>query len=89
MGAPDELVKLGSYEERMAQTFGKADTVELAAEGGATILAYRMTNGHASKAAYEQADAIRVEALYPGLFGNDLKVVISASTSEPGKKSCK
>ncbi|MGN7469648.1 phage tail sheath subtilisin-like domain-containing protein [Brevibacillus sp. SAFN-007a] len=85
-GAPDELVKLGSYEERMAQTFGKADTVELAGEGGATILAYRMTNGNASKAAYEQADAIRVEALYPGLIGNDLKVVISASTSEPGKK---
>lgn len=85
-GAPDELVKLGSFEERLAQTFGKVDTVELAAEGGATILAYRMTNGTATKAAYEQADAIRVEALYPGLVGNELKVVITASTSEPGKK---
>lgn len=85
-GAPDELVKLGSYEERMAQTFGKADTVELAAEGGATVLAYRMTNGTAAKAAYEQANAVRIEALYPGLLGNDLRVVIVASTSEPGKK---
>ncbi|MFF0829201.1 phage tail sheath subtilisin-like domain-containing protein [Brevibacillus sp. NPDC003359] len=85
-GAPDELVKLGSFEERLAQTFGKVDTVELAAEGGATILAYRMTNGTATKAAYEQADAIRVEALYPGLVGNELKVTITASTSEPGKK---
>lgn len=85
-GAPDELVKLGSFEERLAQTFGKVDTVELAAEGGATILAYRMTNGTAAKAVYEQVDAIRVEALYPGLVGNELKVSISASTSEPGKK---
>lgn len=85
-GAPDELVKLASFEERIAQTFGKVDTVELAAEGGATILAYRMTNGSASKAAYEQADAIRIEALYPGLLGNELKVTIITSTSEPGKK---
>ncbi|UED75814.1 phage tail sheath subtilisin-like domain-containing protein [Brevibacillus sp. DP1.3A] len=85
-GATDELVKLGSFEERLAQTFGKVDTVELAAEGGATILAYRMTNGTAQKAAYEQADAIRVEALYPGLVGNELKVAIASSTSEPGKK---
>ncbi|WP_429845299.1 phage tail sheath subtilisin-like domain-containing protein [Brevibacillus sp. FIR094] len=85
-GAPDELVKLGSFEERMAQTFGKVDTVELAAEGGATILAYRMTNGAATKAVYEQADAVRIEALYPGLVGNELKVTITTSTSEPGKK---
>ncbi|QDS35834.1 phage tail sheath subtilisin-like domain-containing protein [Brevibacillus brevis] len=85
-GAPDELVKLGSFEERIAQTFGKVDTVELAAEGGATILAYRMTNGTATKAAYEQADSIRIEALYPGLVGNELKVTIITSTSEPGKK---
>ena len=85
-GAPDELIKLGSFDERMAETFGQVDTIELAAEGGATILAYRMTNGNAKVAAYEQPDAIKVEALYPGLLGNDLKLSIVASTSEPGKR---
>ncbi|WP_409177498.1 phage tail sheath subtilisin-like domain-containing protein [Brevibacillus fortis] len=85
-GAPDELVRLASFEERLAQTFAKVDTVELAAEGGATILAYRMTNGTATKAAYEQADSIRIEALYSGLVGNELKVTIITSTSDPGKK---
>lgn len=85
-GAPDELVKLSSFDERMAETFGKVDAVELAAEGGATILAYRITNGTATAAAYEQPDAIKVEALYPGLLGNELTLIIVSSTSEPGKK---
>lgn len=85
-GAPDELVKLGSFDERMAETFGRVDTIELAAEGGATILAYRITDGTAIAAAYEQLDAIKIEARYPGLLGNELKLIIVSSTSEPGKK---
>ncbi|RNB69862.1 phage tail sheath subtilisin-like domain-containing protein [Brevibacillus panacihumi] len=84
-GAPDALVTMSSFDERMQATFGEVDTVELAAEGGATILGYRITNGAAAAAAYEQADSIRIEALYPGLRGNDLFVTIQASTAEPGK----
>ncbi|MFA4132587.1 MULTISPECIES: phage tail sheath subtilisin-like domain-containing protein [unclassified Brevibacillus] len=85
-GAPDTLIKITSYDERVAETFGEVDTIELAAEGGATILAYRITNGNAKKAEYTQADAIKIESLYPGLRGNELKISISPSTAEPGKK---
>lgn len=85
-GAPDTMVKMTGYDERLAETFGEVDAIELAAEGGATIIGYRMTNGAAAKASYTQPDAIKIEALYPGLRGNDLKVSIAASTAEPGKK---
>ncbi|MED1954718.1 phage tail sheath subtilisin-like domain-containing protein [Brevibacillus centrosporus] len=84
-GTPDTLVKLATYEERVAETFGEVDTIELSAEGGASILGYRITNGSAVAASYEQPEALRIEALYPGLRGNDLKVTILASTAEPGK----
>lgn len=85
-GAPDTLVRMTGYDERIAETFGEVDTIELASEGGATILGYRITNGNATKAAYTQLDAIKIEALYPGKRGNDLKISIGPSTAEPGKK---
>lgn len=85
-GAPDTIVRMTGYDERVAQTFAENDVVELAAEGGATILGYRITNGNAVAAFYEQAGAVRIEALYPGHRGNDLQISISASTAEPGKK---
>ncbi|MCM3560590.1 phage tail sheath family protein [Brevibacillus borstelensis] len=85
-GAPDTMVKMTGYDERISETFGEVDVIELAAEGGATIIGYRMTNGNAVKAAYTQADAIQIEALYPGTKGNSIAVSISASTAEPGKK---
>ncbi|WP_103110792.1 phage tail sheath subtilisin-like domain-containing protein [Brevibacillus reuszeri] len=85
-GAPDTMVKVTGYDERIAETFGEVDSIELAAEGGATIIGYRMTNGNAVKAAYSQADAIKIEALYPGTKGNSITVSIATSTAEPGKK---
>ncbi len=85
-GAPDTMVRMTGYDERVAETFAENDVIELAAEGGATIIGYRVTNGAAVAASYEQPDAIRIEARYPGLRGNDLKVSISASTAEPGKQ---
>lgn len=85
-GAPDTMVRMTGYDERIKETFGEVDVIELAAEGGATIIGYRMTNGAAVAASYEQPDAIRIEALYPGLRGNDLQISISASTAEPGKQ---
>lgn len=85
-GSPDSLVKMNGFDERIAETFGEVDTIELSSEGGATVLGYRITNGNATKAVFTQAGAIKIEALYPGLRGNDLKVSIVASTAEPGKK---
>jgi hypothetical protein len=85
-GAPDTLVKMTGYDERIAETFGELDVIELAAEGGATILGYRITNGGAVAASYSQPGAIKIEARYPGLKGNDIKISISPSTAEPGKK---
>jgi hypothetical protein len=85
-GAPDTIVRMTGYDERIAETFGEVDVIELAAEGGATILGYRMTNGNAVAAFYSQAGAIKIEARYPGEKGNELKIAIAASTAEPGKK---
>ncbi|MED4749949.1 phage tail sheath subtilisin-like domain-containing protein [Brevibacillus choshinensis] len=85
-GAPDTLVKMTGYDERVAETFGEVDTIELAAEGGATVLGYRITNGSAVKASYTQVGSFKIEALYPGTKGNSLTVSIAASTAEPGKK---
>lgn len=85
-GAPDTLMRMTGYDERVVEAFGEVDTIELAAEGGATILGYRITNGTATAASYSQAGAIEIEARYPGTKGNDLKISIAASTAEPGKK---
>lgn len=85
-GAPDTIVRMAGYDERIAETFGEVDVIELAAEGGATILGYRMTNGNAVAAFYSQAGAIKIEARYPGEKGNELKIAIAPSTAEPGKK---
>ncbi|GED55557.1 phage tail protein [Brevibacillus borstelensis] len=85
-GEADAIVRMSGYEERIAETFGVVDVIELAAESGATILGYRMTNGNAVAASYSQPGAITITARYPGLVGNELKVSIADSTAEPGKK---
>ncbi|PCN44468.1 phage tail protein [Brevibacillus laterosporus] len=85
-GAPDEIIKMIGYEERIYETFGRTDALELAAESGATLLGYRMTNGKAKAASYVQAKAIRIEARYPGLIGNEISFSILPSSAEPGKK---
>lgn len=85
-GNPDTLSRMYGYDERYAETLAQVDTVELAAESGATILGYRMTNGNAKAAKYTQAGAIEISARYPGTYGNNVKVVILPSTAEPTKK---
>lgn len=85
-GRPDSLVRMSGFEERMSETFGEIDVLELAAASGATVIGYRMTDGNAKAAAYTQNNAIKIEARYPGVRGNQLKVSIAASTAEPGKK---
>lgn len=85
-GAPDTIVRMYGDEERYNETLGLVDTIELAADGGATILGYRITNGNATAAKYTQDGAVEVSARYAGTYGNNLKVVILASDAEPGKK---
>ncbi|WP_232695480.1 phage tail sheath subtilisin-like domain-containing protein [Brevibacillus daliensis] len=85
-GAPNQLVTMKGFEERIQETFGKVDTLELAAESGATILGYRMTSASATSASYTQPDSITIEALYPGTLGNQIMITIVDSTAELGKK---
>lgn len=85
-GEPDAIVRMSGYEERIAETFGLVDVMELAAESGATILGYRMTNGNAVAASYSQPGAMTITARYPGLLGNEISISIADSTAEPGKK---
>ncbi|MED1786147.1 phage tail sheath subtilisin-like domain-containing protein [Brevibacillus laterosporus] len=85
-GAPNQLVTMKGYEERTSELFGSVETVELAAEGGATIISYRITNGTEKVATYTQADSLTIESRYPGLTGNRIAISISPSSVEPGKK---
>jgi len=85
-GAPNTIVRMTGYEERYKETLGLVDTIELAAEGGATVLGYRVTNGNETAAKYVQDGAIEIAARYPGTYGNNLRVTILASSAEPGKK---
>ncbi|WP_068791895.1 phage tail sheath subtilisin-like domain-containing protein [Brevibacillus laterosporus] len=85
-GAPNQLVTMKGYEERTSELFGSVDTVELSAEGGATIISYRITNGTEKAATYTQADSLTIESRYPGLTGNRIAISISPSSAEPGKK---
>ncbi|OAJ73547.1 phage tail protein [Brevibacillus sp. SKDU10] len=85
-GAPDQVITMKGYEERVAETFGQIDILELAAEGGATVVGYRMTNGKSVAASYSQEGSIAIQARYPGLVGNELQISIKDSTAELGKK---
>lgn len=85
-GQPDAAVDLANYEERFHETAIQIDEIELAAEGGATVVSYRMTNGNAMAAKYEVVDSYRIVARYPGTRGNDFTYSIRASLAEPTKK---
>ncbi|MGO0061848.1 phage tail sheath subtilisin-like domain-containing protein [Brevibacillus fluminis] len=85
-GAPDTLIRMAGFEERVAETFGEIDVLELAAASGATVIGFRMTDANAKAASYSQNDAIKIEARYPGTRGNQLRISITASSAEPGKK---
>ncbi|MXJ74051.1 phage tail protein, partial [Escherichia coli] len=79
-GAPDQVITMKGYEERVAETFGQIGILELAAEGGATVVGYRMTNGKCVAATYSQEGSFAIEARYPGLVGNELQISIKDST---------
>jgi len=85
-GAADTMVKMAGYDERINETFGLVDEIELAAEGGATIIGYRITSGNGVAASFTFTDAGKLTALYPGTKGNEIKVSVAPSSAEPGKK---
>lgn len=85
-GAPEQAVVVAGYDERMKATLGLVDEVEMAAEGGATLVLFRITDGTAKAAKYEQANSFRIPAKYPGKEGEKFDITITDSTAEPGKK---
>jgi FlaG/FlaF family flagellin (archaellin) len=85
-GKPDFPVDMANYEERFAETAAQVDEIELAAENGATVIGYRMTDGNAAYAKFSVANSYEISALYPGTRGNDFQYSIRASVAEPSKK---
>ncbi|MGC5327104.1 phage tail sheath subtilisin-like domain-containing protein [Brevibacillus sp. SYSU BS000544] len=85
-GKPNEPVLVSGYEERMKETLGLIDSIELAAESGPTLLLYRICDSAAQTAKFTQANSFEISAKYPGLEGNKLSITVQNSTAEPGKK---
>ena len=85
-GRPDFPVDMANYEERFAETAVQVEEIELAAENGATVVGFRMTNGNAIAAKYSAANSYELSARYPGTRGNDFQHSIRPSVAEPAKK---
>ncbi len=85
-GLPNELKTVSSYDERVKETLGLVDTIELAAESGATLLLYRICDSAVKTAVFTQENSFEIPAKYPGLEGNNFTISIQASAAEPGKK---
>lgn len=85
-GTPNAVKVVTGYDERMKETLGLVDEIELAAEGGATEVLYRWTNGNEAYAKFTQPNSFEIPAKYPGTEGNNFTISIENSTAEPGKK---
>ncbi|WP_081751105.1 phage tail sheath subtilisin-like domain-containing protein [Paenibacillus sp. FSL R7-277] len=62
------------------------DELELAAENGATVIGYRVTNGSEKVAAASVEASYTIEARYPGTRGNDFEYMIRAAPVDASKK---
>mgnify|MGYP001097322959 CR=1 FL=1 len=85
-GRPNFPVDMANTAERTAETCLLVDEVELAAENGATVVGFNITNGTEKKAAIEVATNYVIEAKYPGARGNDFGRLIRKSIGDPSKK---
>lgn len=85
-GQPNQAVDMATTEERLQETGLQVDTVELAAENGATVVGYRMTNGNEKAAAFTVKGGYAIEAKYPGMRGGDFEVLIRTSVLDTSKK---
>ncbi len=85
-GAPNTAVDMADTQERTTETGLLVPVLELAAENGATVIGYRVTNGSELPAKLAVADVGTFEARYPGLRGNDFSVSIRTSLIDSSKK---
>ncbi|MEW4368629.1 phage tail sheath subtilisin-like domain-containing protein [Paenibacillus kandeliae] len=85
-GQPNMPVDMADTQERTLETGLLVPVLELAAENGATLIGYRVTNGSEKKSTLAVADGYTFEAKYPGLRGNDFEVSIRTSLIDEKKK---
>lgn len=85
-GQPNFAVDMADTAERLLETGLLVDTVELAAENGATVVGYRVTNEQEKAAVHEVADSYTVQAKYPGKRGEDFEYMIRPSLVDSTKK---
>lgn len=68
-GQPNKAMDMTDQAERLKETGLQVDELELAAESGATVIGYRVTNGNEKAAAAAVEDSYTIEARYPGDAG--------------------
>ncbi|MEK3762675.1 phage tail sheath subtilisin-like domain-containing protein [Paenibacillus sp. FSL P4-0338] len=85
-GLPNKAVDMADQPERFKESGLQVDELELAAESGATVIGYRVTNGSEKVAAAAVDGSYTIEARYPGTRGNDFEYMIRAALVDSSKK---
>lgn len=85
-GLPNKAVDMADQSERFKESGLLVDELELAAENGATVIGYRVTNGSEKVAAASVEASYTIEARYPGTRGNDFEYMIRAALVDASKK---
>ncbi|MEK5238045.1 phage tail sheath subtilisin-like domain-containing protein [Paenibacillus sp. FSL L8-0470] len=85
-GQPNKAMDMTDQAERLKETGLQVDELELAAESGATVIGYRVTNGNEKAAAAAVEDSYTIEARYPGTRGNDFEYMVRAALVDSSKK---
>lgn len=85
-GDPNKAVDMAVREERFKESGLQVDVLELAAENGATVVGYRVTNSSEKVASFSLANSYTIEARYPGTRGNDFQFMIRTSLIDSTKK---
>ncbi|MBN6186312.1 phage tail sheath subtilisin-like domain-containing protein [Aneurinibacillus sp. BA2021] len=85
-GNPNFGVDMANDSERLDETGKLVDEIELAAENGATVIGFRVTNGQEKAATHTVAGSHTVKARYPGKRGEDFEYAIRTSLVDATKK---
>ncbi|MED0757411.1 phage tail sheath subtilisin-like domain-containing protein [Aneurinibacillus thermoaerophilus] len=85
-GQPNFAVDMADTAERLKETGLLVDEIELAAENGATVVGYRVTNEQEKAAFHTVTDSYTIEARYPGKRGEDFEYMIRPNLIDATKK---
>ncbi|OAB34121.1 phage tail sheath subtilisin-like domain-containing protein [Paenibacillus glacialis] len=85
-GAPNQAIDMADTSERLKESGLLVDELELAAESGATVVGYRVTNEQEKPALYAVPDSYTIEARYPGTRGNDFEFMVRTALVDVLKK---